>query len=1063
MKTHPNPFSRACLLASHQRGIAIVVVVSLMALLSVMVLGLFMLTSTNRQTASNDTSARQADSIAKAAKETIVADLIAEMKAGAGNTTTTPDGKFSFTVENPKAMVPSRSLKGGVEADPNFKLLVKQSANGTPFFSISGGTPSNRASSISTTKTAVDGRSVAASRWSDPKFFAPGGNLTNTQVPDWVYIARNATNPTSVSPANTLSTSAGTPNPQYEVGRYAYQVYDVSGLLDINVAGSTSTLPPADVLSRKGSLAWMDFTTLGTNLSKVADWRRTSSSGQNVEAFVKEWGGLKGWMRTPLVGGKSDNIFLSRKDLIAYQKLNPTVISEDLLPLFTTTSRELNQPSWSPSLDATVAGFEYKANKDKSTAANRRVEGVRVKEVFTRRDGKTAKVGEPLIRNRFPLSKIQAFADNNSAEVLKYFGLIPDQSAGGTVISWQRYGTSTGQNVVIKTLEQVAELKREPDFFETLKASLLEGSLGNCMAANSMFADVGRDNKIDYQVLRIGASIIDQYDADDNPTIIKNGPVNPLTLVSTDDVAGVENLPYIYFIGESRFRRRDVASPPNDSTACTFLTFQLWNPHKNPTVGKIAAGDYRIAFAGQSSMQWKTFNDITGGKPQQAGYYPYERISPIRTASFDTDYLSFKVDTTSMFSTPIYLKPGNASVTSSNPIDTISGGAAPVIGYRVGQVEAAYDTAVSHSDRYNSHGLFSNYPAPMTFALQKNIGGTWVNYQTIPEWSKTHGFGVGSLPGDTNRLYNNSGNFINLHGMLTDPRTTRYGISTTNPGDTAVVNTPNGSMQYANQFFPPITWTPVAEAVIAGKLTKVRVPDQYTTNTKGGTTVVVNRDGIRRPADGGTPFADPTQRPEILNRPFQSVADMGHAFRDDPWTTLNLFGDPEDATQPGDGALLDFFGLTETPIRAGVVNPNTAPQLVLKALLTQAAIREGSPLSSSLADTYATSIRAELDSKPMLNPAEIAILAGKIATEASIPGYKNKKDIQVIARALADVTSVRTWNLFVDVIAQSGKLTPAASSLDSFIAQAERRYWYHIAIDRFTGEIVSTLQENASE
>jgi len=341
----------------------------------------------------------------------------------------------------------------------------------------------------------------------------------------------------------------------------------------------------------------------------------------------------------------------------------------------------------------------------------------------------------------------------------------------------------------------------------------------------------------------------------------------------------------------------------------------------------------------------------------------------------------------------------------------------------------------------------------MTFALQKNIGGTWVNYQTIPDWSRTHGFVAGSLPGDTDRLYNNSGNFINLHGMLTDPRTTRYGISTTNPGNTAVVDTPNGSMQYGNYFSPPSTWT------TPGK----RVPDQYTTNTKGGTTVVVNRDGIRRPADGGTPFADPTQRPEILNRPFQSVADMGHAFRDDPWTTLNLFGDPEDATQPGDGALLDFFGLTETPIRAGVVNPNTAPQLVLKALLTQAAIREGSPLSSSLADAYATKIRTELDSKPMLNSAEIAILAGKIATEASIPGYKNKKDIQVIARALADVTSVRTWNLFVDVIAQSGKLTPAATSLDSFIVQAERRYWYHIAIDRFTGEIVSTLQENASE
>ena len=387
------------------------------------------------------------------------------------------------------------------------------------------------------------------------------------------------------------------------------------------------------------------------------------------------------------------------------------------------------------------------------------------------------------------------------------------------------------------------------------------------------------------------------------------------------------------------------------------------------------------------------------------------------------------------------------------------GGGAPVIGYEVGEIDAPYVSVATHNIRYGIGGLYSNYEVPMTFVLQKNIGGTWVNYQTIPEWSKTHGYVVGSLPVDTNSLYARSGNFIDLHGMLIDPRTTRYGISMTNPGNTVVVNTSNGSMAYVSFFYPPSTWTTPP----AGTFASSRVPGQYTSNATGGTTIVVNCDGIRRPADGGSPFSDPTQRPEILNRPFQSVADMGYAFRDDPWTTLNLFGDPQDPTQPGDGALLDFFGLTETPIRAGVVNPNTAPQPVLKALLTQAAIREGSLLSSSLADTYATNIRAALDLNPMLNPAGIAILAGKIATESSIPGYKNKKDIQVIARALAEVTSVRTWNLFVDVIAQSGKLTPGAATLDGFIEQAERRYWYHIAIDRFTGEIISTLQENASE
>ncbi len=190
---------------------------------------------------------------------------------------------------------------------------------------------------------------------------------------------------------------------------------------------------------------------------------------------------------------------------------------------------------------------------------------------------------------------------------------------------------------------------------------------------------------------------------------------------------------------------------------------------------------------------------------------------------------------------------------------------------------------------------------------------------------------------------------------------------------------------------------------------------------------------------------------------------MGYAFRDDPWTSLNFFGDLQDATNPGDGALLDLFSLTETPTRAGVVNPNTAPLPVLKALLTQTAIREGTSLTTTQADTYAAAIRTMLDDKPLLNPAEIALVAAKVATKGSIPGFRNNMDMHVIARALADTANLRTWSFLVDVIAQSGKLTPGANNLNRFVSQAERRYWYHVAIDRFTGEVISVQKENAAE
>jgi len=62
------------------------------------------------------------------------------------------------------------------------------------------------------------------------------------------------------------------------------------------------------------------------------------------------------------------------------------------------------------------------------------------------------------------------------------------------------------------------------------------------------------------------------------------------------------------------------------------------------------------------------------------------------------------------------------------------------------------------------------------------------------------------------------------------------------------------------------------------------------------------------------------------------------------------------------------------------------------------------------------------------------------------------------------VGSTRTWNLLIDVIAQSGRLTPAAANLGSdFIVQGQKRYWMHVSLDRLTGEIVASQMEPYEE
>ena len=73
---------------------------------------------------------------------------------------------------------------------------------------------------------------------------------------------------------------------------------------------------------------------------------------------------------------------------------------------------------------------------------------------------------------------------------------------------------------------------------------------------------------------------------------------------------------------------------------------------------------------------------------------------------------------------------------------------------------------------------------------------------------------------------------------------------------------------------------------------------------------------------------------------------------------------------------------------------------------------------------------------------------------------------QTIARALADTGQARTWNLMIDVIAQTGKYAPGTNDLTDptkFIVQGEKRYWLHIALDRDGGTVLGQQLEEVTE
>jgi Tfp pilus assembly protein PilX len=229
----------------------------------------------------------------------------------------------------------------------------------------------------------------------------------------------------------------------------------------------------------------------------------------------------------------------------------------------------------------------------------------------------------------------------------------------------------------------------------------------------------------------------------------------------------------------------------------------------------------------------------------------------------------------------------------------------------------------------------------------------------------------------------------------------------------------------------------------------------------------------------GSPGPSPLPTPiagysPVLQQPFQNVGELGYAFNPVTGTTLDF------RTSPSvDAALLDFFTYNTTDnrttynpsyspslyrLRAGPVNINTRNSAIIAALLTgalQSWPPPGTGVPSSAATTAATSIATATNTVPAMNRQDIAGLAAAVT---NAPFTNNEETREAVARVLSDTTQTRTWGLLIDVIAQSGRFKPNASSLQNdFIVEGEQHYWVHVAIDRFTGQVIDKQSEVVNE
>jgi hypothetical protein len=363
--------------------------------------------------------------------------------------------------------------------------------------------------------------------------------------------------------------------------------------------------------------------------------------------------------------------------------------------------------------------------------------------------------------------------------------------------------------------------------------------------------------------------------------------------------------------------------------------------------------------------------------------------------------------------------------------------------------------------------------------------------------------------------------------MKGDPRATRFGIFqmdtvlTTTKSRIVLPLWPSGNATVANGFggtvgttFPgPVEHAPNRFSGAAYYPATFAINGPVDARDNASTTYADN-DGVTRPADakytGGTSgtstgastpyYFDPLNpttsivyHPVMLNRPFRNVAELGYAFRDLPWKTLDFFTD-----KSADAGLLDIFTINDGPPGVGIgglgvtsmAQPTmTAGGVNLNSLYIDPNNNSLAPVAQPVlagalwddtSSTVVTTGSGDQTAQTMTNRLVNATSASRIQNKAELITRANlpttilptaandnqavKARREVVARATSSVSQTRVWNVLIDVVAQSGRFKPNATSLQSdFIVEGEQHYWVHVAIDRFTGQVIDKQIEVVNE
>jgi hypothetical protein len=1166
-------------LCYRERAAALIIVLAFVVLLSGLMLAYLSRTTTDRQVSHGSLNQSKADQLAASAMETIIGDLRQEIING--STAAIVNGSTIYIPTSSANMLPMCSPTPTPGTTPAIPNLIRRSAwSDQPKWPDLAAGPAlgSRASAVnSTANISANGRSITSTRWNSHYLVPKKYTLTDDFVPidafsavtpDWVYVTNNGA---GVITQPTVSV----------LGRYAYAIYDEGGLLDLNVAGypTGTTVTQA---GRKGSLAFADLTALPYpipnpnsdtppiyQIDRLVGWRNyattqptpgafpVSSPANKAFAYNFQQGPTPATNFYKLVANntngflnarsdvtyneRTDQMFLSRQQLIAFRKT--TQFSPNALQYLTHFSREAeaNTPQWSPAApDSTNPSFQTLV----------------VTAQFTRNDGTTATVGEPLVKKRFLLQRLnwltykgpsasRASGDpdiviltgtygapltflqqGTASNILKYFGLAWDS----TNERWNYVGHSGSSSLAgsIPTLDSLAN-SREPDFFELLQAGIFNGSLGDSSGTpgvpptptpsptptptptpsptptpNPALPIVHQQSKM-LQVLTIGANLITQARTDTYPTRIafSNGG-------TTMEAIGSPRLPYL----------NALAACPVGTTGASggihwFLVPNLWDAFRNnwdltettastplyprPPVRIRVTGS--AAFGSVAALPTPT-PPTTGRSVNSANVTPF----PTTTLTFTDLTLTLKTGATtgnafgrdglreaSRMSTSDISSTLTAFTTTTSPNtatalwsniarpprpDNSVPGTTNFIVFRLSLPGASIPATATNPPQ--NPVLILNPGFQMTLDYQ-SPNGTWYPYSylqgnsasstwisanlnlttTVSQYGLNPGPPAGTSP---TLLTSGAATIWNMTTLAqapmlakADPRSIRHN------SQIGVVNLPSASP------------SPTPSAGIIDSIWPSAYPTVPLMSPDFNPANYCQTTGDNAAAGSGSnPYSelstkgDPV-RPIIMNRPFRSVGEMAYAFRDQPFKTLNF-----SSTNSPDAGLLDLFSVSDysdpSGMRAGVINLNTRQGPAITAVLNNTIGAEGIqgaaapspvPITNVSATNAGNSLASLTKGAPLINKAAItSLIANQTGLDATIP----KTQREAIARALGEVDQTRTWNLMIDVIAQSGRYKPNAGSLQNdFIVQGEQHYWVNVAIDRFTGQVIDKQIEVVNE